>query len=101
MKREWENPLWRAFFHIDAFINKVPTDFDPLAICKPGFGFIDTMTYVANSTESWENLSSSPLDQEYKNNKACYLLGLAAGLRHAQFPKEKVDQLIGSYTRTE
>jgi hypothetical protein len=99
MKPDPWNSLRRAFFHIDAFINKAPADFDPLALCKPGFVFIDLMGYVAGSVESWEKLL--PIDHEYRDHKACYLLGLAAGLRHAQFPKEKVDQLIGSYTRTE
>jgi len=98
MKLNPWNPLCRAFHHADAFINKAPKEFDPLAFCTPGFEFIDPMENVGHSVTDWEKLS--PTDHEYRRNKACYLLGLAVGLRYAQVQDEILDKIIENYGET-
>ena len=84
------NPLWRALDEIETLILKKQDD----------DGKYDPVTLSDGETLALDHVASTIGNAEDETNerkiKASFLLGLAVGLKHAEFPREKIQKLIDS-----
>ena len=96
-QHDHNNPFWFALYFIDKLMEKVQNEGDLVALCDASSEFQDLLGRVATMVGKWEKDMGQDFDAKIK---ACYLLGLAVGLKYRETPDETLDKIIADYKET-